>query len=112
MTVGVPAYSVCTTRPGSVIPAYGVFALFDTTSAALTEPDVAGLRVDRGVAGTVKAKDSVVVITWRLGDAVVDTGFRADESAGHRAVLDGLSAQFPSMADDEGKRGNSDRRHA
>lgn len=56
--------------------------------------DVVGIRLDRGVAGTVKAKDSVVMVTWRLGDAVLDTGFRADDSAGHRSVLDGLTSVF------------------
>lgn len=50
------------------------------------------LRLDRGVASTVRAKDSVIVVTWRLGAAVIDTGFRADDTPGHHAVLDGLSA--------------------
>lgn len=54
--------------------------------------DVVGLRLDRGVAGTVRAKDSVIVVTWRLGDAVLDTGFRADETSGHEAVAAGLSS--------------------
>jgi hypothetical protein len=52
---------------------------------------IAAVRLDSGVAGTVKAKDSVIVITWRLGDATVDTGFRADDSAGHANVLNGLA---------------------
>jgi hypothetical protein len=56
---------------------------------------VEGVRADRGVAGTVRAKDSMVVITWRLGDRLVDTGFRADASPDHTTVLDGLMAAFP-----------------
>lgn len=55
---------------------------------------VADVRSDRGVAGTVRSKDSMVVITWRLGDRVLDTGFRADAGADHRTVLDGLVATF------------------
>ena len=55
---------------------------------------VVGIRLDRGVPGTVRAKDSVVMVTWRIGDAVLDTGFRADGSSGHRDVLDGLTSVF------------------
>ena len=45
-----------------------------------------------GVEGTVRAKDSVIVVTWKLGTATLDTGFRADETAAHGTVLDGLVA--------------------
>lgn len=57
--------------------------------------DVIRVRTDRGVAGTVRAKDSVIVITWRLGEHEVDSGFRADDSTDHRTLLDGLMAAFP-----------------
>lgn len=57
--------------------------------------DVLDIRIDRGVAGTVRARDSVVVITWRLGDRILDTGIRADDGDGHRTLLDGLMAEFP-----------------
>lgn len=56
--------------------------------------DVVGVRADRGVAGTVRSKDGMVVITWRLGDRVLDTGFRADRAADHGTVLDGLMAML------------------
>jgi len=56
------------------------------------------VRVDSGVAGTVRSKDSVVVVTWQLGDRELDTGFRADDAAGHRTVLDGLMSTFPREA--------------
>lgn len=55
---------------------------------------IVGVRADRGVAGTVRSKDGMVVITWRLGDRVLDTGFRADAAADHASVLDGLMGQF------------------
>lgn len=64
-------------------------------SLAIPAAAILGIRTDRGVAGTVRAKDSMIVITWRLGDRVLDTGFRADESSDHRTVLDGLMAAFP-----------------
>ena len=56
---------------------------------------IVGVRADRGVAGTVRSKDGMAVITWRLGDRVLDTGFRADAAADHASVLDGLMGQFP-----------------
>lgn len=55
---------------------------------------VVGVRADRGVAGTVRSKDGMVVVTWRLGDRVVDTGFRADAATDHATVLDGLVTTF------------------
>lgn len=55
---------------------------------------IVGVRADRGVAGTVRSKDGMVVITWLLGDRVLDTGFRADASADHGTVLDGLMGLF------------------
>lgn len=58
--------------------------------------DVEAVRTDRGVAGTVRAKDSVVIITWRLGPGLVETGFRADDGADHRTLLDGLMTALPS----------------
>jgi hypothetical protein len=56
---------------------------------------IQAVRVDRGVAGTVRAKDSVVVITWKLGQRDLDTGFRADDSSEHARLLDGLVATYP-----------------
>jgi hypothetical protein len=63
-------------------------------SVFIPASDVVGIRTDRGVAGTVRSKDGMVVVTWRLGDRVVDTGFRADASTDHATVLDGLVATF------------------
>ena len=60
----------------------------------LPADEVVSVRTDRGVAGTVRARDSVIVVTWRLGDVTLDTGFRAGDSAGHASVLDGLMATF------------------
>jgi hypothetical protein len=60
---------------------------------------IVGIRADRGVAGTVRSKDGMVVVSWRLGDRTVDTGFRADVSADHRTVLDGLVEAFSTGVD-------------
>jgi hypothetical protein len=63
-------------------------------SVFIPASDIVGVRTDRGVAGTVRSKDGMVVVTWRLGDRVVDTGFRADATTDHATVLDGLVATF------------------
>jgi len=67
-------------------------------SLVIPAADLLGVRADSGVAATVRSKDSVVVVTWQLGERVVDTGFRADDSQAHRTVLDGLMATFPREA--------------
>lgn len=59
---------------------------------------VLAVRADRGTAGTVRGRDSVIVLTWRLGEAELDTGFRADRGEDHVALLDGLMAQYRSPA--------------
>lgn len=76
------------------------------SSFFIPRADVVGVRTDRGVAGTVRAKDSVIVITWRLGEHVVDTGFRADDGTDHRTLLDGLMVAFPGMSGDLGAQGD------
>lgn len=48
---------------------------------------IVGTSFGRGVAGTVRAKDSVLVIRWLLGEAILDSGFRADTSEGHRSLM-------------------------
>lgn len=50
------------------------------------------VRLDRGVAGIVREKDGVLVMTWQLGDRLVDSGFRADDPAAQRRLLDGVMA--------------------
>lgn len=50
---------------------------------------ITALRVGRGIAGTVRSADSVMVVTWSLGDALIESGFRADGAEGQRTLLDG-----------------------
>lgn len=40
---------------------------------------VAGARTARGLAGKVMTADGLLVVRWRLGDQVLDTGFRGDD---------------------------------
>lgn len=92
--LGVRSRARVSVAPGGVV-------LFRDGAPAFLIPaeDIRAVRTDRGVAGTVRAKDSVIVVTWQLGEAVVDTGFRADDSADHRTLLDGLMTRFPGLAE-------------
>jgi hypothetical protein len=63
-------------------------------SVFIPASSIVGVRADRGVAGTVKSKDGMVVVSWRLGERTVDSGFRADAASDHATVLDGLMAAF------------------
>lgn len=49
------------------------------------------VRVDRGVAGTVRSKDSVLVFCWTLGDTRVDTGFRPSTASAQQSLIDALT---------------------
>lgn len=49
---------------------------------------ILGSGFGRGVAGTVRAKGSVLVIRWLLGEAILDLGFRADTSEGHEFLME------------------------
>jgi hypothetical protein len=40
---------------------------------------VTGIRRDTKIAGKVMGTDALLIITWRLGDADLDTGFRGDD---------------------------------
>lgn len=49
--------------------------------------DLVEVRVDRGVAATVRSKDSVLVFSWNLGEVRVDTGFRPSTADGQQRLL-------------------------
>lgn len=51
-----------------------------------------GARLDKGIAGKVLAEGGLLVITWQHGDRLIDSGFRADHAAGHRAWVDALTS--------------------
>jgi hypothetical protein len=40
---------------------------------------ITGVRRDAKIAGKVMGTDALLVLTWRLGDAELDTGFRGDD---------------------------------
>lgn len=65
------------------------------TSFFIPRAHILDAQFGRGVAGTVRAKDSVLVFRWMLGDAVLDSGFRADTSEGHQQLTEIISSIHP-----------------
>ena len=50
--------------------------------------DIHSTRADRAIAGKAFEKDGIAVMTWRLGDVEIDTGFRADAVSDHIEFLE------------------------
>jgi hypothetical protein len=47
-----------------------------------------------GVAGSVRAKDSVVIFVWNLGEYRIATGVRADTAQGHQQLIGLLESEM------------------
>ncbi|MFE9249461.1 hypothetical protein [Streptomyces sp. NPDC007088] len=60
---------------------------FFVPTAALREA-----RLDKGIAGKVLAEGGLLVVTWALGDRLIDSGFRSDRSAEHPEWVAALNA--------------------
>lgn len=45
------------------------------------------------LAGKVMGRDGLLLITWRLGERSIVSGFRADDHAAHARLVDAVSAQ-------------------
>ncbi|MEV6054963.1 hypothetical protein [Streptomyces sp. NPDC052107] len=59
---------------------------FFIPTAALREA-----RLDKGIAGKVLTEGGLLVVTWELGDKLIDSGFRSDHSAEHAEWVDTLN---------------------
>lgn len=59
-------------------------------SFAVLAPDVLDVRTDRAHAGRLSAEDAVVVLGWRLGGTVVETGFRPEDPADAQHIVAAL----------------------
>lgn len=81
--LGVRSRAVCRIGEGGIW-----FDRDGARSVFIPSTHVCAVRTDRGVAGTVRSADSVVVVTWELGRAVIESGFRADAGEGQRTLLD------------------------
>lgn len=85
--LGVPSRGVLRCGPAGVwLDRIGARSVF------IPVADLVAVRADRGVAGMVKEKGGVIVVTWRLGEAEIETGIRADDPTEQRTLLDGVMA--------------------
>ncbi|MEU8032489.1 hypothetical protein [Streptomyces sp. NPDC049099] len=50
-----------------------------------------GARLDKGIAGKVLTEGGLLVVTWALGDKLIDSGFRSDHAAEHTEWADTLN---------------------
>ncbi|MBZ4016656.1 PH-like domain-containing protein [Streptomyces purpurogeneiscleroticus] len=53
--------------------------------------DLRGARLDKGIAGKVLPEGGLLVITWRLGEKEIDSGFRSDRAAEHPAWVTAIN---------------------
>ncbi|AOR35448.1 hypothetical protein BFF78_34170 [Streptomyces fodineus] len=60
-----------------------------------------GARLDKGIAGKVLTEGGLLVVTWKLGDKLIDSGFRSDHAAEHTEWVDTLNQM---INDTEGAR--------
>ena len=74
-------------RAGLVIAPGGVLLVREGESDVwIARESISDVRLDRGLAQKVFEAGGVIVITWALGSAVLDTGFRADDPDAHIAA--------------------------
>jgi hypothetical protein len=48
-------------------------------------------RLDKGIAGKVLTEGGLLVVTWALGERLIDSGFRSDRAAEHTAWVEALN---------------------
>ena len=49
------------------------------------------------LAGKVVGREGMLVLTWRLGGRVLQSGFRADDHAAHRRLADAVLSHLPAQ---------------
>jgi hypothetical protein len=60
---------------------------------------LAGVRRDKQIAGKVMGIDSLLVITWKAGEVLLDTGIRGDDVDVYARWIEAISAVAPHRAD-------------
>lgn len=90
--LGLRAEATATLHPeGLLIDRVGAAPVFVPTAA------ITGARLAPGLAGKVVGAGGLLVISWTLGEAAVDTGLRADDKASYpdwvRAINERVAAR-------------------
>jgi hypothetical protein len=61
-------------------------------------------RLDKGIAGKVLSEGGLLVVTWKHGDRLIDSGFRSDRAAEHNEWVATLNHMIDKSNDTEGAR--------
>ena len=61
--------------------------------------DVERAGLGDALAGKVIGREGMVLVDWRLGSRLLTSGFRADDHAAHRVLVDAVNAQLPTPTD-------------
>jgi len=56
----------------------------------LAKNSITNITTSRGIAGDVVEKDGMLVITWQLGELLVDSGIRVSRHADHELIIKAL----------------------
>lgn len=78
--LGVKSEARVAVHPGGPVPGVGVLRQ-GAPSFFVPAAELTGVRLERGMAGKFVERNGLVVITWRLGDRLLDTGFRTRYAA-------------------------------
>lgn len=73
-------------RAAATATVYGAGVVIERVGAEpifIPTPSIQGVRLAPGLAGRVVGAGGLLVISWRLGDALVDTGVRADDKSAY-----------------------------
>lgn len=54
-------------------------------------------RLDKGIAGKVLTEGGLLIVTWQLGDRLLDSGFRSDRSAEHADWVEAINSMNHSL---------------
>ena len=64
------------------------------SSLYIPRSSLAEVTLGSGIAGSVRAKDSVIIFVWELGEHRIATGVRADTAAGHAKLIELLQSEM------------------
>lgn len=59
-------------------------------------------RLDKGIAGKVLTEGGLLIVTWAHGDKLLDSGFRSDHAAEHRAWVEAVNSMHRTTDTTEG----------
>jgi hypothetical protein len=62
----------------------------------LAKNSITNIKTSRGIAGDVVEKDGMLIITWQLGELLVDSGIRVSRHADHELIVKALD-HYPSL---------------